>query len=184
MDGSAPQLFIEQPDGAFSILLVDKPGNHQTIPLGFQPGQQGTFEMRAKGMASLSNNVYLYDLLTDNQQDLKADPYYLFEAAPGDPHMRFEIRIKDADDDLTGSEGQMNQPQKPLIYTQGKTLVLEQLQYDNNYTLHIFDTGGRLLHYETIQGSSTRIDLPFPAGLYLIRLQEATELHRKRVIIH
>lgn len=184
MDKHASQLFLGHGDHRHSIRLFPPLNGPQTIPMGFKPAQSAAFHLNATGAEGFPGDVLLFDLLTGEQQNLKSEPNYQFEASTGDPVNRFELWIGGGDMLITGTDDALDASHlQPLIYTHGKNLIMERLLSEYVHKLHIYDTGGRLLLQEAFTGNRMTIGLPFPAGVYLLSLKNEEQLLRQPIIV-
>ena len=161
----APQLYCMIPDIKLSINSLPSLDESSKIELGFRPGAEGSFTITAQDLETFtaSNEMYLIDLLTNTSQNLKTNPVYTFNAAPGQLEHRFNLTFSTVGiGDLDAS--------KLNIYAVDKVVNVE-IPMGVKGDIVVYNLLGSEIARKAVEASSlNKINLNVPSGYYLVKV--------------
>ena len=163
---AAPQLCSFKQDVKLSIISLPTLTVYPVVMLGFKPGNPGTYTITASGMESFApgTNVYLEDLLSGNDQDLNADPVYVFDADAGQAEHRFNLHFAALGIGDKETNGNI------VIYSY-EHVVYVNIPVPMSGDIIIYNLLGNEVTRRSITGSSiNKITLNFPQGYYLVKV--------------
>ena len=175
----APQLFSYKQDVSLSMLSMPAMVTNAIIPLGLQPGAAGNFTITASDMETFESNTefFLEDLIANKVQDLKINPVYTFDAAPGQPEHRFNLHFASVGMPEGNTAGNVK------IYSSEKTVYVN-IPSELRGKIVIYNMLGSEIATRTIQsGSLNKISLDVPSGFYLVKVDGDTQTNTGKVFI-
>jgi hypothetical protein len=153
------------PDIKLSINSLPSLDESSKIELGFRPGAEGSFTITAQDLETFtaSNEMYLIDLLTNTSQNLKTNPVYTFNAAPGQLEHRFNLTFSTVGiGDLDAS--------KLNIYAVDKVVNVE-IPMGVKGDIVVYNLLGSEIARKAVEASSlNKINLNVPSGYYLVKV--------------
>jgi hypothetical protein len=175
----APQLFSYKQDIQVSINSLPSLTVYPVVPLGLQPGASGNFTITASDVESFSSTTefYLEDLVANKVQDLKSNPVYNFDAAPGQPEHRFNLHF--------ASVGIKDNKIKSdiKVYSSEKTIYVN-IPSDMRGNIVVYNMLGSEITRTAIQPNSlNKINLNVPSGFYLVKVDGDTNATTGKVFI-
>ncbi|MEQ8471120.1 MAG: YHYH protein [Marinoscillum sp.] len=130
----------------------------ETIPIGVNIGEAGTYHIELNTDEYHSGQIYLYDKQVNEYIDL-SNGFYTFSASSGQVTSRFSIH-KARTVLSTSNNGS-------LVYTDGKTLYIKKPEVENT-AYRLYDLSGLLVMPLNFNGSD-RIDLShLKNGVYIV----------------
>ena len=175
---AAPQLFCLIPDTKLSINTLPSLDESSKIELGFRPGAEGSFTITAQDLETFtaSNEMYLVDLLTNTTQNLKTNPVYTFNAAPGQLEHRFDLKFSTVGIDEVGAS-------KLNIYAVGKVVNIE-IPGGVKGEIIVYNLLGSEIARKAVEANSlNKINLNVPSGYYLVRVNGVSYTANGKVFI-
>jgi hypothetical protein len=138
-----------------------------SIPVSLRIGADGTYTIDAN-INEIETNIFLEDLFTGTSTKLNENPTYSFTASEGDDPNRFLLHF--------GVVGIGEQEQAPTL----QAYMVDNRLYVNNSLeqaqLAIYDLQGRLVAEQSLNsGGLQALPLDLPAGVYIVRLNNASE---------
>ena len=180
-----PSLYSFADDEKMALNSLPSIDAHQTIPVAFTAGKDGTYTIGASQLESIPDiyPVFLEDVERNLIHDLRANPEYAFDCV-ADSEKQFKVHFKD----VTGVE----EPANAQTVNISCKLINGSLQINTNLAHEGFGnlaislytiSGQRVLYTKTTQPS---IDIAFsgPAAMYIVSLQSETLNYSTKVINH
>ncbi len=174
----APQLYCMIPDVKVSINSLPTLDESSIVELGFKPGTEGSFTITAQDLATFtaSNEFYLVDLLTNKTQNLKTNPVYTFNAAPGQLEHRFNLTFSTVGIGEIGAS-RLN------IYAVGKVVNIE-IPSGVKGDIAVYNLLGSEIARKAVEPNSlNKINLNVPSGYYLVKVNGVSYTANGKVFI-
>jgi hypothetical protein len=154
---------------------------HETIPLYFEAGIDGTYTFNAREMESINIDIpiYLEDISLNYFQNLRTNPEYSFEYTTAQLR-NFNIHFKDA----TGIENIDNMDIQCFLANHVLQVNFQNNEFVNQSSpaiISIYNISGELLN--TIQTGRLRNEIPFYASpsIYLVKITTERGVLTKKV---
>lgn len=156
----------------------------KTIPLGFRPGQIGTFTIETTQLENLDANVLLIDKVNGTEQELKAGSTYSFDvtdaAATTD---RFVISL--VSNVPTGIEnGSTNRDLRVYSNQNNRIQVFYDGELNDQTVVSVYSAAGQKLNTQKLVKAATELSGTFCPGVYLIQLNDGSRSITKKLIIN
>jgi len=137
------------------------------IPFGFESNGSSNFEIELKE-STVAYPIFLTDNKTGTIHKLSENPVYSFTASEGDDPNRFLLHF--------GVVGIGEQEQAPTL----QAYMVDNRLYVNNSLeqaqLAVYDLQGRLVAEQSLNTAGLQaLPLELPAGVYIVRLNNASE---------
>ncbi len=176
---TAPQLYTRDNEILLSVNAIKKTTGELIIPLYFETGVSGPFQITAKNPESFSayQDVYLEDLFENTIQDLKLNPSYDFYANSEDGKSRFLIHFKN--EASVSDQGDRHAFQ---IYANNQTVYIN-LPQKSNGRAEIFDLMGRLILREHLGPGLNNIPVRLHNQSIIVRLISGQYIESKKLFI-
>lgn len=150
------------------------PTGTSTVPVRFEPSQNGVYTLRWETMHGDFSHLHLIDNLTGADIDLLNQTEYRFEGKVGDYVSRFKLVFEVTDIEEHEQESQTN-----FAFQFGDELVV-----NGGGELSVFDVQGRHIMTRSLTGAQSSISLPrTAAGLYILRLAGDKQVKIQKLII-
>ena len=165
---SAPSLYLPKENKNYAISFLQDLPVGTTIPLYFGAGIDGQYELRFTFDDQLYTNVKLSDKETGAITDINENSVYQFFSAKDANPNRFLLHF--------GMVGFGEQEQAPTL----QVYMVDNRLYVNNSLeqaqLAVYDLQGRLVARQSLNsGGLQALPLELPAGVYIVRLNNASE---------
>ncbi len=144
---AAPGLFLKSGNENCSVLYFTDVMENPTVPVGFKPGQDGTYLLKCNFDVDEFEIVLLEDLFTNSIQDVKDGNAYRFEASKNDNENRFVLHFNPDDK-------QIYNELPARIFTNDSRLIIDLTIVSSETEAFVYDALGRLLLQKTLQGST------------------------------
>jgi hypothetical protein len=174
----APQLYCILPDAKLSINSLPDLDESSIIKLGFKSGAEGDFTISVQDLETFtaSNEFYLVDLLTNTTQNLKSNPVYTFNAAPGQLEHRFNLTFSTVGIGEVGSA-------KLNIYAVEKVVNVE-IPAGVKGDIVVYNLLGSEIARKAVEANSlNKINLNVPSGYYLVKVDGVSYTANGKVFI-
>jgi len=174
----APQLYSLIADYKLAINSLPAIDESSKIELGFRPGAEGSFTITAQDLETFteSNEMYLVDLLTNTTQNLKTNPVYTFNAAPGQLEHRFDLKFSTVGIGEVGAS-------KLNIYAVENVVNIEIPAGVNGEIVVYNLLGGEIARKAVEANSLNKINLNVPSGYYLVKVNGISYTANGKVFI-
>lgn len=150
------------------------PTGTSTVPVRFEPSQNGVYTLRWETMHGDFSHLHLIDNLTGADIDLLNQTEYRFEGKVGDYVSRFKLVFEVTDIEEHEQESETN-----FAFQFGDELVV-----NGGGELSVFDVQGRHIMTRSLTGAQSSISLPrTAAGLYILRLAGDKQVKIQKLII-
>ena len=175
----APQIYSMLPDVQLSINSLPNLTGSPVIPFGFAAGSVNNFTITTSGIASFApgTEFYLEDIVANKVQNLKLNPIYTFNAAPGQQEHRFNLHFSPVGIQESNTVAGIK------IYSAEKTIYVN-IPTDMNGTIVVYNLLGNEITSSVIQSHSlNKINLNVPSGFYLVKVAGDTYTSTGKVFI-
>ena len=187
----APQLYTITGSEQLSVNLFEPVGDEKkVVDLGFKTGVEGKYILDFQGLENVDKmySIYLEDKISILPYlkliDVRKNPEYKFNSAPGMKEHRFTLHFQKSDDNkenvMQGIENQFRLD----IYAYQKNVFI-------NYTMEtkgeavIYDLMGReILRSELDINSLNKIPVNAGQGYYIVKVFSATSVKSQKVFIN
>ena len=135
----SPQIYAINGDELFSVSVMPKLHLDLIIPIGFEVGTEGIFDLTVPQLENISENVVLVleDIKEQTLNILTPEDMYQFSASPADKKHRFNLHFKSIKTDINDiSLSTVN------IYS-NENIVYVQSQGNDRCDVFIYDMMGR-----------------------------------------
>lgn len=179
-----PNVYTYCENEKMAINTLPSIAGHETVPVYFEAGMDGTYSFTATALENLDENipVFLEDVSLNYVQDLRANPEYSFGYTAG-AVKEFNIHFKD----ITGVDEHSSIAPQFYCYINGGML---HVNYNGNepFTgkagISVYNTAGQLV----MQTQSTQAFTTFPimssAALYIVHIQYNQAVYSTKVFNH
>jgi len=148
------------------------------IPVWFKAGTVGTFTLTAD-VANMPATVFLKDLKTGTDQNLRVNPEYTFTAGDLEASGRFLLHFSALGVDNGGNADGLN------IYTSGNGIFITSggnLPVPGDIFVYNL-MGQQILHQKMAEGSLSKITINGPSGYYLVKVVTGQKTFTGKVFI-
>lgn len=144
------------------------------VGLGIRLKQPGTYSIKATELTIADTlKVVLKDKITGTETNLQEGINYTFMSDLVEDLQRFIIEFRTRE---TISSVKNSYTEQPSIYRDlNQFIVVEWDMIESGEELQLFGTDGRLLHQQPATGTSTRLNLKVPPGIYILRIPSKTK---------
>jgi hypothetical protein len=173
LPGYAPHFYSTKESKNLSTYAISDFDEEMMIPYGFVSNGATSFEIEL--IESIDNQpIFLTDNKTGTIHKLSENPVYSFTASEGDNPNRFLLHF--------GMVGIGEQEQAPTL----QAYMVDNRLYVNNSLeqsqLAIYDLQGRLVAEQSLNsGGLQSLPLDLPVGMYIVRLNNASESHAVKI---
>ena len=158
------KIYIEQGGDDYAVVS----SNEDEIPVSFKAASNGTYTLNVAVQNAELDYLHLVDNLAGTDTDLLANPNYTFEANTGDYACRFTLVLRNA----TGLV-------EHFAFFNGHNWTVSN---DGEAVLQVVDVMGRILNSKEICGNA-EINISQPAGVYMLRLVNGSDVKVQKVIV-
>ena len=176
LSGFAPKFYSTADGGKFSLNTLPAINSDLVIPFGFEKNTSTNFSIELAQSIS-GYPVYLLDHKTNTVVNLTDVTTYAFTSLAGDDANRFEIFFK------LGVG--MPEP-KPLssvnVYSLDHKIVVENVSGETQ--MDVINVQGQLLNsYEFVSNGKHEVSANYPAGIYMVRLNNGGVVKTMKVFV-
>lgn len=158
------KIFIHQDGDDYAVVS----SNENEIPVSFKAASNGTYTLNVAPQNTEMEYLHLIDNMTGANIDLLVNPNYTFEAHTGDYACRFTLVLSSA----TGID-------EHFAFYNGTNWTISN---DGEAVLQVVDVMGRILNSKEICGNA-EINISQPAGVYMFRLVNGSDVKVQKVIV-
>ena len=170
-----PQIYTTVGDEKVVINGLESTTTNSIIPLGFKTAKAGTFTISATEINGV-DAVVLEDKLLNKTQDLTGSASYTFTSDNVDNTNRFAIRLK-ANSEITD----INDISLSTITIAAQNHSIVVTTSETSGTINVYDLLDRVVETKAIEGSKTVLEST--TGVYFVKVQTATNIETKKIII-
>jgi len=174
----APQLYTYKQDVNLSILSLPSLNVYPIIMIGFKPGAAGSFTITASDIETFTpgTDLYLEDLVTGTDQDLKVNPVYEFSAISGQPDHRFNLHFAALGVPTTNGNN-------IHIYSSDKNIYVN-IPYAINGNIVVYNIMGVEVTRKAIMGNSlNKLATDLCTGYYIVKVLGDSQSMANKVFI-
>jgi hypothetical protein len=175
-----PQLYTAfDPETLYSINTLDEINANTVIPVLFEPGIDGLYELSFKMKEGLETlKLYLEDKKEGTMINLKDFGVYKFIGTVNDDPNRFMLRFSANDVELpqagTGTDA--------LVYTSENGIMVNLQTAEKGQAL-IYDLSGRKVFSGDIRQGNNAIHLDTKSGYFLVKITTSENIYTQNVFI-
>lgn len=158
------KIYIEQGGDDYAVVS----SNEDEIPVSFKAASNGTYTLNVAVQNAELDYLHLVDNLAGTDTDLLANPNYTFEANTGDYASRFTLVLRNT----TGLV-------EHFAFFNGHNWTVSN---DGEALIQVVDVMGRILNSKEICGNA-EINISQPAGVYMLRLVNGSDVKVQKVIV-
>ena len=158
------KIFIHQNGDDYAVVS----SNENEIPVSFKAASNGTYTLNVAPQNTEMEYLHLIDNMTGANIDLLANPNYTFEANTGDYASRFTLV-------LSNTTGLVEH----FAFYNGHNWTISN---DGEALIQVVDVMGRILNSKEICGNA-EINISQPAGVYMLRLVNGTDVKVQKVVV-
>lgn len=158
------KIYIEQGGDDYAVVS----SNEDEIPVSFKAASNGTYTLNVAVQNTEMDYLHLIDNLAGTDTDLLANPNYTFEANTGDYASRFTLVLRNT----TGLV-------EHFAFYNGHNWTISN---DGEALIQVVDVMGRILNSKEICGNA-EINISQPAGVYMFRLVNGSDVKVQKVIV-
>ena len=175
---AAPQLYSILPNEKAAVNTLPDYTTNSNVALGLKVGASTSYTINVSGIESFDASlpVRLDDLKLGTSQDMRINPVYTFDAAPGDDENRFLLSFASVT-----AVNELNASGIRVVSDNGIIRVTHSLPATG--TVYLYSVSGQLLATSTLNKGETTLRAA-SAGVYLVRVVTGkTSLTRKMVVV-
>jgi len=156
-----------------------------SVPVYFQVGNTGTYQLKASDMSSFSTRtaIQLIDKKLNTTQDLKVNDVYSFTATSGDDPYRFDVIFTDI---MSGISNTTENPVK-IYASQHSIYLVNNTNNDlRNADVTVSDILGRQLLQENLNqnvNAVTKLNLNCNSGYYIVCVRTGSNVVNQKIYI-
>lgn len=158
------KIYIEQGGDDYAVVS----SNEDEIPVSFKAASNGTYTLNVAVQNAELDYLHLVDNLAGTDTDLLANPNYTFEANTGDYASRFTLVLRNT----TGLV-------EHFAFFNGHNWTISN---DGEALIQVVDVMGRILNSKEICGNA-EINISQPAGVYMLRLVNGSDVKVQKVVV-
>ena len=158
------KIYIEQGGDDYAVVS----SNEDEIPVCFKAASNGTYTLNVAVQNAELDYLHLVDNLAGTDTDLLANPNYTFEANTGDYASRFTLVLRNT----TGLV-------EHFAFYNGHNWTISN---DGEALIQVVDVMGRILNSKEICGNA-EINISQPAGVYMLRLVNGSDVKVQKVVV-
>jgi hypothetical protein len=182
LNPAVPQIYSITPENLeLAVNTIPAIKGDLIVPIGLKTGSCGTFIMTADETNSFDpgTTIVLEDLKTGVNQNLMANPVYLFTASSTDDPERFYLHFSD----ISGINGQTQQS-GIRIYSNNHLIYIVSEQTFQNGKVILYDLSGQDLFHRDLDGAGlVSFHTDVNPGLYLVKVINDGNVQVEKVII-
>lgn len=153
-----------------AINSVPQVEGHETMPLYFEAGMDGTYTLEATNLETLNPEtpVFLEDLSLDYVQDMRKNPNYSFGYSSGSIK-KFNIHFKD----LTGIDEMLAEaPAFHCLLSDGRLSVnyIGSSPFEGRSIIRVYNLAGQLMLITEAKNPHTEISFPGSNTIYIVHI--------------
>jgi len=176
-----PNVYTFCENEKMAINTLPSIAGHETVPVFFEAGMDGTYSFTATQMESLGEEVpvFLEDISMNYVQDMRTNPDYSFSYACGTVK-EFNIHFKDVtgiDDDIDES------PVFQCVLNNGRLAVcfLGNSPFECPATISVYNLAGQCIKQTETNLSSTEIAFNGSSAMYIVHIRYNQSLYSTKV---
>ncbi len=175
---AAPQLYSIIPNEKAAVNTLPDYTSNSNVALGLKVGASTSYTIKVSGIESFDASlpIRLDDLKLGTSQDLRLNPVYTFDAAPGDAENRFMLSFASVT-----AVNEQNAAGIKVVSENGIIRVTHNAPATG--TVYLYSVSGQLLATSTLNKGETTLRAA-SSGVYLVRVVTGkTSLTRKMVVV-
>ena len=152
------------------------PTGTSTVPVRFEPSQDGVYTMRWGTLHGDFHYLHLVDNMSGADVDMLRSEEYRFEATTSDYISRFKLVFEVTDVEENPIEAEAT----TFAFCMGDEIIVNGTGY-----LEVFDVQGRRLSAKRLVDAQSSVSLPnVAAGIYFLRLSDDKQVRTQKMVIN
>lgn len=152
------------------------PTGTSTVPVRFEPSQDGVYTMRWGTLHGDFHYLHLVDNMSGADVDMLRSEEYRFEATTSDYISRFKLVFEVTDVEENPIEAEAT----TFAFCMGDEIIVNGAGY-----LEVFDVQGRRLSAKRLVDAQSSVSLPnVAAGIYFLRLSDDKQVRTQKMVIN
>lgn len=152
------------------------PTGTSTVPVRFEPSQDGVYTMRWGTLHGDFHYLHLVDNMSGADVDMLRSEEYRFEATTSDYISRFKLVFEVTDVEENPIEAEAT----TFAFRMGDEIIVNGAGY-----LEVFDVQGRRLSAKRLVDAQSSVSLPYvAAGIYFLRLSDDKQVRTQKMVIN
>ena len=152
------------------------PTGTSTVPVRFEPSQNGVYTMRWGTLHGDFHYLHLIDNMSGADVDMLRSEEYRFEATTSDYISRFKLVFEVTDVEENPIEAEAT----TFAFRMGDEIIVNGAGY-----LEVFDVQGRRLSAKRLVDAQSSVSLPnVAAGIYFLRLSDDKQVRTQKMVIN
>ncbi len=152
------------------------PTGTSTVPVRFEPSQDGVYTMRWGTLHGDFHYLHLVDNMSGADVDMLRSEEYRFEATTSDYISRFKLVFEVTDVEENPIEAEAT----TFAFCMGDEIIVNGTGY-----LEVFDVQGRRLSAKRLVDAQSSVSLPNVAtGIYFLRLSDDKQVRTQKMVIN
>ena len=178
---SNTKMYITKGGSDYAVVSVsrDAASHVSTMPVNFEPSEDGTYLISTKVKNVAVSSLYLIDHLRGIKVDLLNQPEYEFVAKVTDKPNRFELVYKTGTSSFFQQIFSRNDEGEEFGFVSDGNLIINN---EGKSVLQVIDVTGRILSSETINGSYNK-QIDAAPGVYLLRLVNGNDVKTQKIVV-
>ena len=179
-----PEIYSKAGNETVAINGMKAFETEKNVALGFNTAQSNSFTIKATEITGFDAGykIVLYDDNLKTEYDLTANTAYQFSSSEVNTLSRFEVRFKapGITTDITENAVELTR----FVRNNNNQITLHYSgQPTGNEILSLYNTAGIMLNKKQILCSEISIDMPYPAGVYVLKAQIGAKIIANKITI-
>lgn len=179
---TVPEIFTRAGNERLVINGMNSYNFNTMLPLGFHPGQAGSFTLRASQLQNFDSDtqVYLLDKTSNTQFNLTSGNSYSFTSDATSTEERFTVLFKSATGSTSVDDAMEGNIYVNSVQGQSKLQINTGIE---NATLSVYSVSGQHLLTQNVNTPLTILNKTLHVGVYVIKVENKGRIHVLRTVI-
>lgn len=179
-----PQIYTTiLPNDDLAVNILPSLSANFSIPIGFNVGVSGTYELSASGFETFSESTkfYIEDLYEDKIIDLEETSYEFSSVAVSNKPDRFVLHIQTTDVSIPTFVNDNNFQ----VYSYDNNIYVKSEENLNNCYVRVFNILGEEVYKQSMNTDGLfKIDRTFTSGTYIISIQSDRKHFSTKIVLN
>ncbi|QGY46006.1 hypothetical protein GM418_20725 [Maribellus comscasis] len=176
---ASPSLFLEEEQMAYSIRLLGEKEDYPVLPVSFDAGESGNYELTFQFNSTAFEIFRLYDRITGQWNDIEEGEVYSFEAEKDENTDRFVLQI------VSGDYADPYETLPVIIYSEQRKITADLRLVEGEYTCDVYTlTGQKLVTRKLFGGQTSQFVVPSASSIVIVQIvgQEGRKIEKVPVV--